>query len=84
MTLMATTEARKTRRRQILDTALIRSGDMSMSCVLRNWSEAGATLDVGVQAEIPDRFTLILVSKKKIYSCTMVWRKGGRIGVSFF
>jgi hypothetical protein len=79
----AEAEARKTPRRRVLDTGLIRFGDFSVCCVLRNFSEMGVALDVGPQSFIPDRFTLIVVRKKKIYSCSVVWRKGTRIGVSF-
>jgi hypothetical protein len=32
---------------------------------------------------IPDQFTLIVVPKKKIYSCNVMWRIGRRIGVAF-
>jgi hypothetical protein len=76
-------EARKTSRRRSLDPALIRFGDASASCVVRNLSEAGAALDIGTQVGIPDRFTLIVVSKRKIFSCTVVWREDRRIGVAF-
>jgi hypothetical protein len=54
-----------------------------VACVLRNFSEIGAALDAGVKDFIPDRFTLIVVPKKKIISCNVIWRKGTRIGVSF-
>jgi hypothetical protein len=62
---------------------LTRFGDMSVSCVLRDLSEVGAALDVGPQSGIPDQFTLIVVPKKKIYSCNVMWRIGRRIGVVF-
>jgi hypothetical protein len=74
-------EARKDNRRRVLDMALIRFGEMSVGCVIRNLTESGAALDVGAQSDIPDQFTL--VAKKKIYSCTVAWRKNRRIGVSF-
>jgi hypothetical protein len=76
-------EARKTRRRLVMDMGLIRFGDMSMSCVLRNVSDAGAALDIGSQIGIPDQFTLIVLPQKKIYSCNVIWRKERRIGVQF-
>ena len=76
-------EARKKFRNRVLDTGLIRFGDMSVACFLRNLSEAGAALDVGPQSSIPDQFTLIVIQKRKIYSCNVIWRKGARIGVSF-
>jgi hypothetical protein len=76
-------EARKNLRQRIVDSGLIRFGDLSVCCVLRNLSETGAALDVGVDCLIPDRFALIVVRKKKTYSCAVIWRKGTRIGVSF-
>jgi len=76
-------EARKMPRRRVLDTGLIRFGDFSVSCVLRNLSETGAALDACQRNFIPDQFTLIVVQKKKIYSCSVIWRKGTRVGVSF-
>ena len=84
MTVIDLAEARKTKRRRVLDPGLIRFGDMSICCVVRNMSEAGAALDIGSQIGIPDQFTLIVVPKKKIYSCTVVWRKERRIGVAFY
>lgn len=79
----ADTEARKTPRRKVLDTGLIRFGDLSVSCVLRNFSDTGAALDAVPLSLLPDQFTLIVVRKKKIYSCNVIWRKGTRVGVSF-
>jgi PilZ domain len=76
-------EARKTQRRPVLDMGLIRFGDISMSCILRNLSEAGAALDIGAQVGIPDQFTLIILPQKKICSCNVIWRKERRIGVQF-
>jgi PilZ domain len=83
MTVIDLAEARKGNRRQALDMALIRCGDRSVSCVIRNLTDAGAALDIGPQSELPDQFTLIVLAKKKIYSCNVVWRKDRRIGVSF-
>src|SRR5437762_2733813 len=76
-------EARKTQRRPALDMGLIRFGDISMSCVLRNVSEGGAALDIGSQVGIPDQFTLIVLPQRKIYSCNVIWRKERRMGVQF-
>ena len=56
---------------------------MSVSCILRDLSEVGAAIDVGSQSGIPDQFTLIVVPKKKIYSCNVLWRIRRRIGVAF-
>ena len=80
---IADTEARTTPRRKVLDSGLIRFGDFSVLGVIRNLSEIGAALDAAPQSFVPDQFTLIVVRKKKTYPCTVIWRKGTRLGVSF-
>jgi PilZ domain len=79
---MTVADRRGAARRKVLDTALIRFGDASVGCVVRDLSDGGAALDIGAQTCIPDQFTLI-VPRSKIYSCTVIWRRRGRIGVSF-
>lgn len=79
----AEVDARRLPRRRVLDSGMIRYGKLSICCVLRNFSENGAALDVGPHSVLPDRFALIVVRKRKTYSCTVVWRKAGRVGVSF-
>jgi hypothetical protein len=76
-------ERRKTGRVSVLETGLIRFGDTSTCCAIRSLSPIGASLDVPPQAKIPDTFTLISINAQKIHSCTIVWRKNGRIGVVF-
>jgi hypothetical protein len=83
MTVIDLAEAQKASRARVLDMALIRFGEMSVGCVIRNLTDEGAALDVGPQSDIPDQFTLFVMSKKKIYSCNIVWRKNRRIGVAF-
>jgi hypothetical protein len=84
MTATDLIDLRTANRRRVLEVPMIRFGDMSACCNVRSLSETGAALDVGVHSDIPDRFTLIaFLSKKNIYSCTVVWRKKTRIGVSF-
>ena len=75
-------DARKAQRRRVLDTGLIRFGDMSISCAIRNVSNGGLALDVGSQDGIPDKFKLFVVAEKKT-SCNVIWRKGSRIGIAF-
>ena len=77
------TEARQSPRRRVLDTALIRFGDCSVGCVLRNFSDTGAALDVNPESFVPNYFTLIVVRQNKILSFNVIWRKRARIGVAF-
>jgi hypothetical protein len=83
MTVIDLAEARKASRSRVMDMALIRFGEMSVGCVIRNLTDEGAALDVGPQSDIPNEFTLVVMSKKKIYSCNILWRKDRRLGVSF-
>jgi len=44
---------------------------------------AALHLTSGRRSVFPDQFTLFVVAAKKTYSCNVVWREGGRIGVVF-
>jgi hypothetical protein len=46
-------DTRKTPRNRVLDTGLIRFGDMSFSCAIRNISKGGLALDVGRRSAFP-------------------------------
>jgi hypothetical protein len=83
MTVIDLAEARRAKRRPVLDMALIRIGRMSLSCIVYNLTDAGAALDIGSQSAIPDQFTLIVLPKTKIYFCNVIWRTNDRVGVSF-
>jgi hypothetical protein len=83
MAVIDLNEARKDSRQKVLEMALIRVGEMSVCCVIRNLTDAGAALEVGPQTDLPDQFTLIVVAKRKTYSCKVNWREKRRIGVSF-
>ena len=78
----ADVETRKKPRSRVLDTGLIRFGDVSVPCVIRNLSETGAALDAASEC-CPRSIYIDCGSHKKIHSCTVVWRKGARVGVSF-
>jgi hypothetical protein len=74
---------RNARRQPVLELGLIKFGETSINCVLRNVSKTGAALDVGPYIDIADHFTLIVLPGQKIFSCEVVWRSERRIGVSF-
>ena len=78
---MPVTDRRKSARSKLIDTALIRFGDASVCCVVLDLSGTGAALQIGAQMGVPDQFTR-LVPQSKIYSCNVIWRKQGRVGVS--
>ncbi|KJC55719.1 hypothetical protein UP10_38645 [Bradyrhizobium sp. LTSPM299] len=80
--MIVLSDRRKSARRKVLDTALVRFGDLSMSCALRDVSETGAAIQVAAQSEVPDEFRLI-VPRGKTVLCRAIWRQGAWIGVSF-
>jgi hypothetical protein len=50
---MAVADRRKAARSTVLDTALIRFADVSVCCAVRDLSEGGAALDLGMQTAFP-------------------------------
>ncbi|MBP2433904.1 MULTISPECIES: PilZ domain-containing protein [Bradyrhizobium] len=76
-------DRRKSVRNPSLDNALIRFGDMSLCCVVRDITENGAALKADdPPSSLPDQFTLI-VPPSNAFSCSVVWRKDGWVGVAF-
>ena len=76
-------ENRKTPRRRVLKAGTIEFGGGAIDCTIRNFSAAGAALDVASPVGIPDTFTLALSEEGSRRQCTVVWRKEKRIGVAF-
>ena len=68
MTVIDLAEARQARRRRVMDLALIRFGEMSVGCVIRNLTDEGAALDVGPQSDVPDQFTEPKMSRPRVES----------------
>jgi hypothetical protein len=54
---MPVIDRRKAARSKVFDGVLVRFGDVSASCALRDLSDGGAFLEIGKQAGIPDQFT---------------------------
>ena len=50
-------------------------------CVVLDRSRGGFRLHVHLPAEVPEHFTLLLVSENKEYHCQSVWRSGKEMGV---
>jgi hypothetical protein len=74
---------RTTPRRRILKAGSIQVGGDAIDCTVRNVSETGAALEVVTPLFIPDRFTLAVPTDQLKRPCRIVWRKPGRIGVTF-
>jgi hypothetical protein len=76
-------DQRTAARHRILRAATIEFGGSTISCMVRNMSDAGAMLDVATTAEIPELFTLAVVAGGHRTLCRLVWRNEKRIGVAF-
>ncbi|MCC8977266.1 PilZ domain-containing protein [Bradyrhizobium acaciae] len=76
-------DRRRSVRNPSLDNALIRFGDLSLCCLVRDITEHGAALKADEPpSSLPDQFTLI-VPPSKTYTCSVVWREGDWVGVVF-
>jgi hypothetical protein len=81
--MIASAEAPKASRRPIREMALIRFGETSVGCVIRNLTDKGAALVVGPKRDFPDQFAMIVTTKGEIYSCNVVWRRNRLVRVAF-
>jgi hypothetical protein len=57
--------------------------DYSLECVVLNISQHGACVLVPIGSRIEDRFTLFVDGGEEPHHCTVAWRDGSRIGVSY-
>jgi hypothetical protein len=76
-------EHRTAPRHRVLKAGTIEFGGTAINCMVRNFSNAGAALDVTSLFGIPDHFTLVLPADGHHLPCHVVWRKDKRIGVAF-
>ena len=56
---------------------------VTMPCVVRDISDNGARLQVANVANVPDSFELLVELDGLEAACTVAWRKGNEVGVSF-
>jgi hypothetical protein len=76
-------ERRIKARHRVLKGATIGFGGSTIDCIVRNFSDSGAALEVGSPVGIPARFTLSIKADGIQLACIVVWRKEKRIGVRF-
>jgi PilZ domain len=80
---VASGESRRAARRSVRRTARISFANQSVTCMVRNISATGASIEVTNLAEIPDNFRLIMEMESTERRCTVVWRKKTQIGIRF-
>jgi hypothetical protein len=77
-------ERRKISRRRTLKAGSIRfNRDSGIDCRVRNFSPAGACLEVASQLGIPDEFLLVIEHDHLTQPCHVIWRTATRLGVEF-
>jgi hypothetical protein len=58
-----------------------------MSCVtdvkIRDISASGALIRIPTNTNLPENFSLLIVSERKLHSAAVRWRKGETIGIEF-
>ena len=69
-------------RNRVLKSATIEFGSGALTCMVRNWSDTGAMLEVS-PIGIPEHFTLLGPGDGRRRPCRLVWRKEKRMGVAF-
>jgi hypothetical protein len=77
-------EHRAVQRQRVLKAGTIEFGGSTISCTVRNKSDAGAMLQVASRTIVPYQFTLFLSADGSRRRCHLVWRKDKRIGVTFY
>ena len=53
------------------------------SCIIRNFSETGAKLEIELPIQIKGRFMLLNATDNEEHICSTVWQEGNFIGVKF-
>ena len=57
--------------------------DYSLECVVLNVSQHGACMLVPTGSRVEDHVTLFIDGDDEPHRCTVAWRDGSRIGVSY-
>jgi hypothetical protein len=77
-------EARSVSREYTSLPAQIRmKGAAPVKCVVRNFSYAGASLELPQTEALADRFDLEIPLKRTSYQVSLIWRQGDVCGVQF-
>ncbi len=76
-------EKRKSRRRQAAATGKIVCEASSFNCMIRDISEAGASIRVSESQALPKQFFLVDLQSRRIYEAVVVWVAYAQRGLRF-
>ena len=60
--------------------AEINENGSTMDCVVRNFSDSGACVELESSAKIPDQMRVTIAHKGRSYLARMIWRQANRVG----
>jgi len=55
----------------------------TMDCVVRNFSDGGACVEMAGGAKLPEQVALKIARKGHSYLAQMIWRQASKVGVAF-
>ena len=55
----------------------------TMDCVVRNFSDRGACVELESAAKLPDQMRVTIARKGRSYLARMIWRQANRVGLAF-
>jgi hypothetical protein len=55
----------------------------TVDCVVRNFSEKGACVEVHARANLPEQINLTIKRKGRSYLARMIWRRANMVGLAF-
>ena len=76
-------DKRTAARRNVRRAAKISFARQHLTCMVRNVSATGASIEATNLEAIPDRFSLLMEMESTARHCAVVWRKPKQIGVQF-
>lgn len=78
------TQPRKAERiRSLLSAQVIFANAPSVSCIVKNFSPAGARLEIPDRMPLPNEFDLHIPHKGRTYHARVAWRGDGIVGAEF-
>jgi hypothetical protein len=63
--------------------AEINESGSTMDCVVRNFSDRGACVEVESAAKLPEQMRVTIARKGRSYLARMIWRQANRVGLAF-
>jgi PilZ domain len=55
----------------------------TMDCVVRNFSETGACVELDSSARLPERMQVTIARKGRSFLAEIIWRQANRVGLAF-